>query len=119
MACELGVYGLAVMGVNLALNAASKGFQVCVGNRTPSKVDAALQMAATQGLREKFVGAKDTKEFVRLARSCAVAAAAPDLQKWKALRIPLSSANRLFKISKLLFFCLLDSQSSLFLQKEL
>ncbi|CDJ39845.1 6-phosphogluconate dehydrogenase, putative [Eimeria tenella] len=64
MACELGVYGLAVMGVNLALNAASKGFQVCVGNRTPSKVDAALQMAATQGLREKFVGAKDTKEFV-------------------------------------------------------
>lgn len=67
MACELGVYGLAVMGVNLALNAASKGFRVCVGNRTPSKVDAALQMAATQGLREKFVGAKDTKEFVGLA----------------------------------------------------
>ena len=66
MSCELGVYGLAVMGVNLALNAASKGFRVCVGNRTPAKVDTALELAKEQGLEEKIFGAKDMKVFVRL-----------------------------------------------------
>lgn len=38
---EIGVYGLAVMGQNLALNIASKGFNVSVCNRTVSKVRAA------------------------------------------------------------------------------
>ncbi len=36
---EIGVVGLAVMGENLALNIASKGFRVAVYNRTVEKVD--------------------------------------------------------------------------------
>ncbi|KAL8434961.1 hypothetical protein Efla_005044 [Eimeria flavescens] len=64
MACDLGVYGLAVMGVNLALNAASKGFKVCVSNRTPSRVDHAADLAKQQGLQDNIVGVKDIKEFV-------------------------------------------------------
>lgn len=64
MPCDVGVYGLAVMGVNLALNAASKGYTVCVSNRTPSRVDHAIELAKVQGLQEKIVGVKDMKEFV-------------------------------------------------------
>ncbi|OEH80084.1 6-phosphogluconate related protein [Cyclospora cayetanensis] len=64
MSCDLGVYGLAVMGVNLALNAASKGYTVCVSNRSPSKVDTAIQRANEEGLTDKMVGVKDMKEFV-------------------------------------------------------
>ena len=36
---DIGLIGLAVMGENLVLNMASKGFQVAVYNRTTSKVD--------------------------------------------------------------------------------
>ena len=39
---EIGVAGLAVMGENLVLNMADKGFSVAVYNRTPAKVDAFL-----------------------------------------------------------------------------
>lgn len=64
MACDLGVYGMAVMGLNLALNAASKGFTVCVCNRTSSRVDDAAQVAKAQGLEQRIVPKKDMKEFV-------------------------------------------------------
>ena len=36
--CDIGLIGLAVMGENLALNIESKGFSVCVFNRTADKV---------------------------------------------------------------------------------
>ena len=36
---RIGVAGLAVMGENLVLNMASKGFSVSVYNRTTSKVE--------------------------------------------------------------------------------
>ena len=36
---NIGVAGLAVMGENLVLNMASKGFSVSVFNRTSAKVD--------------------------------------------------------------------------------
>ncbi|KAL8456088.1 hypothetical protein Emag_000081 [Eimeria magna] len=64
MACDLGVFGMAVMGLNIALNAASRGFKVCVSNRTTSKVDYALEVAEKQNLRENMMGVKDVKEFV-------------------------------------------------------
>lgn len=35
---DIGLYGLAVMGQNLALNIASKGFKISVCNRSPDKV---------------------------------------------------------------------------------
>ena len=37
--CDIGLIGLAVMGENLVLNMAGKGFQVAVFNRTVSRVD--------------------------------------------------------------------------------
>ena len=38
MSCDIVVYGLGVMGRNLALNIASKGFNVAVSNRSVEKV---------------------------------------------------------------------------------
>ncbi len=35
--CDIGIVGLAVMGQNLALNIARKGFNVAVFNRTASR----------------------------------------------------------------------------------
>ena len=37
-----GLYGLAVMGQNFALNMASHGFSVAVANRSPDKVNLKL-----------------------------------------------------------------------------
>lgn len=43
MTCDVGVVGLAVMGSNLALNIADKGFEVAVFNRTWAKTQAFLE----------------------------------------------------------------------------
>jgi 6-phosphogluconate dehydrogenase len=42
MAAQIGVYGLGVMGKNLALNLADKGFSVAVSNRSSDLIDALL-----------------------------------------------------------------------------
>ena len=44
-ACDIAVIGLAVMGQNLALNIASRGFRVAVFNRTAALVDATVARA--------------------------------------------------------------------------
>jgi len=49
MSCDVGLYGLAVMGQNFALNMAQHGFKVCVGNRSPSKVETTVARAQTEG----------------------------------------------------------------------
>ncbi|KAI3707093.1 hypothetical protein L6452_25305 [Arctium lappa] len=46
---RIGLAGLAVMGQNLALNIAEKGFPISVYNRTTSKVDETLDRAHTEG----------------------------------------------------------------------
>ncbi|CAI0414787.1 unnamed protein product [Linum tenue] len=46
---RIGLAGLAVMGQNLALNIAEKGFPISVYNRTTSKVDETLQRAQNEG----------------------------------------------------------------------
>ncbi|KAL6191955.1 hypothetical protein ACLB2K_038344 [Fragaria x ananassa] len=46
---RIGLAGLAVMGQNLALNIADKGFPISVYNRTSSKVDETVHRAATEG----------------------------------------------------------------------
>ncbi|KAL3742970.1 6-phosphogluconate dehydrogenase, decarboxylating 1, chloroplastic [Eucalyptus grandis] len=46
---RIGLAGLAVMGQNLALNVADKGFPISVYNRTASKVDETLDRAAAEG----------------------------------------------------------------------
>ena len=61
--CDIGLFGLAVMGQNFALNMAEHGFKVCVGNRSPSKVDVTVQRAKDEG-NLPLVGAKSHEELV-------------------------------------------------------
>lgn len=60
---DVGLYGLAVMGQNFALNMASHGFSVSVCNRSPDKVDATVARAKAEG-NLPLVGHKDVGEFV-------------------------------------------------------
>lgn len=59
----VGLIGLAVMGQNLALNVAEKGFPISVYNRSGDKTDACVSRAAKEGLTN-LKGFKDLKEFV-------------------------------------------------------
>jgi len=61
---RIGLYGLAVMGQNLALNIAMNGFKISVCNRSPAKVDACVERAKKEKLDDKLTGYKDLKEFV-------------------------------------------------------
>lgn len=62
---DIGLIGLAVMGENLVLNMAGKGFNVAVYNRTVSKVDSFLQDKA-QGL--PIGGAHSIAEFAAMLK---------------------------------------------------
>ena len=58
---DIGVIGLAVMGENLVLNMASKGFTVAAFNRTVQKV---TDFKASRGSSDKILGAHTLEEFV-------------------------------------------------------
>jgi 6-phosphogluconate dehydrogenase len=60
---HVGLVGLAVMGENLSLNIAEKGFSIAVYNRTTDKVDAFLQRAAAEGIGA-VVGTRTPEELV-------------------------------------------------------
>ena len=62
MKADIGMIGLAVMGENLALNMADKGFTVAVYNRNPEKKVRAF--VEGRGRREGIVGAYSLEEFV-------------------------------------------------------
>ncbi|KAK9149167.1 hypothetical protein Scep_007924 [Stephania cephalantha] len=59
---RIGLAGLAVMGQNLALNIAEKGFPISVYNRTTSKVDETLDRAAPLDL--PLTGHYSPRDFV-------------------------------------------------------
>ena len=59
--CDLGVMGLAVMGANLARNAARKGFGVALFNRHGERTDRLVEEFGKEG---RFTPAKDLKGFV-------------------------------------------------------
>lgn len=61
---DIGVYGLSVMGQNFALNIASHGFEVCVGNRSPQKVDSTVRRAEAEG-KLPITGAFSPEDFIR------------------------------------------------------
>jgi len=63
MSCDIGLYGLAVMGQNFALNMAEHGFKVSVANRSPAKVDTTVARAKAEG-DLPLEGHKDIAEFV-------------------------------------------------------
>jgi 6-phosphogluconate dehydrogenase len=58
---DLGVLGLAVMGANLARNAARKGFGVALYNRNAARTD---DLVAQFGHEGRFTPTKDLKAFV-------------------------------------------------------
>ncbi|KAL2524976.1 6-phosphogluconate dehydrogenase [Abeliophyllum distichum] len=60
---QIGLAGLAVMGQNLALNIAEKGFPISVYNRTTSKVDETLDRAHREGNLPLF-GQYNPRDFV-------------------------------------------------------
>ena len=64
---DVGVVGLAVMGRNLALNVAEKGFSVSVYNRPTERhyVKETIDRAQKEGLRDRVDGYYDMREFVQ------------------------------------------------------
>lgn len=60
---RIGLAGLAVMGQNLALNIAEKGFPISVYNRTTSKVDETVERAKLEGNLPLY-GFHDPQSFV-------------------------------------------------------
>ncbi len=60
--CDIGLIGLAVMGQNLVLNMADRGFTVAAFNRTTSRVDDFL---AGPGKDKLIIGCHSLEEFVR------------------------------------------------------
>jgi 6-phosphogluconate dehydrogenase len=58
---DIGVTGLAVMGANLARNAAHHGFRVAVNNRSPEKTDRLLREHRNEGA---FIPTHSIEEFV-------------------------------------------------------
>jgi len=62
--CEVGLYGLAVMGQNFALNMASHGFKVCVGNRSEPKIKLTVDRAKAEG-NLPLVGSTGPEDFIK------------------------------------------------------
>lgn len=60
----IGLVGLAVMGQNLALNVAEKGFNISVYNRSGEKTDAAVARAQKEGVGSRLHGFHELKDFV-------------------------------------------------------
>jgi len=62
---EVGLVGLAVMGQNLALNVAEKGFPISVYNRSVSKTHDTVSRAANEGLGDNLKGFESMGDFVQ------------------------------------------------------
>ena len=61
---DIGLWGLAVMGQNFALNIASKGYSISVTNRSDPKVHATVERAKKEKLDNKLQGFTDKKAFI-------------------------------------------------------
>ena len=59
--CDIGLIGLAVMGENLALNIASRGYSIAVYNRTTSVTDA---FTSGRGHQPNVVGCHSLEDLV-------------------------------------------------------
>ncbi len=64
--CDIGLIGLAVMGENLALNIASRGYSIAVYNRTTSVTDA---FTADRGRQPNVVGCHTLPDLVASLKS--------------------------------------------------
>ena len=69
---DMGLYGLGVMGQNLALNVAEKGFNISVCNRSEKKVDTCVERYEREVMGDeafaesagRLEGFKDMRSFV-------------------------------------------------------
>lgn len=61
---RIGLVGLAVMGQNLALNIAEKGFKISVWNRSYDKVETTVQRAQAEGCGENLAGFQELSDFI-------------------------------------------------------
>ncbi|HYJ47427.1 MAG TPA: NADP-dependent phosphogluconate dehydrogenase [Pyrinomonadaceae bacterium] len=59
---DIGMAGLGVMGLNLALNMERNGHTVAIWNREPAAVD---KFMAGEGQGKRFVGTRSAEEFVK------------------------------------------------------
>ena len=66
---DIGLIGLAVMGSNLALNIAEKGYTVAVHNRSPGRIDEFVAEAKEQGLDGKTIPKYDLADFVQTVKA--------------------------------------------------
>jgi 6-phosphogluconate dehydrogenase len=66
---DIGLIGLAVMGSNLALNIAEKGYTIAVHNRTASRIDEFVGMAKEQGLDGKVLPKADLVQFIQAIKA--------------------------------------------------
>ena len=64
--CDIALIGLAVMGENLALNIASRGYKIAVYNRTASVTDAFI---ASRGKQPNVVGCHTLEDLVANLKS--------------------------------------------------
>ena len=65
---DIGLIGLAVMGANLALNIAEKGYRIAVHNRSAGRIDEFMEMAKDQGLAGQVVPEADLRAFIASVR---------------------------------------------------
>ena len=81
---DIGLIGLAVMGSNLALNIAEKGYTVAVHNRTASKIDDFVVTAREQGLDSRIVPEANIASFIKaVKRSIELAAVNPEFYPFR------------------------------------
>merc|ERR1740138_1111787 len=64
-ASRIGLIGLAVMGQNLALHIAEKGFKISVYNRSPDKIEQCVARANKEGVSDRLSGYEDMGSFVQ------------------------------------------------------
>lgn len=63
--CDIGIYGLALMGQNLAINFANRGFSVSVFNRREAGEENIMDTFISSKCQEKrIIGSAGIKEFV-------------------------------------------------------
>ena len=83
--CDIGLVGLAVMGENLALNIASRGFKIAVYNRTTSVTDAFT--AGIQGLLSTDWPSPNRADLVGAVVAVAATATAISARNWKYMQV--------------------------------
>ena len=67
--CDIGIYGLGIMGQNLSINFTNQGFSVSVFNRMEAgEENVADAFISNRCQGKKIVGASNIKDFIALIK---------------------------------------------------